>query len=390
MATHPTFGVEEEFLLVDPDSGEPVPRNRAVAERAKAQGVDLQLELARCQVETTSDVMASSEELRGELSRLRARRIGGGRRGRRATPGRRVAPDGPARVSDHRHAALSRDRREVRHDRPRAGHMWLPRARRRALAGGGGSGEQPVAALAAVAARADGELGDLPQRRHRIRQLAQRALGAVAQRGPAAALRFGRRLRRAGRDDAGRRRHDGRRHGLLGRPTVGQLSDHRGARRRRRSHGRRDGSAGHAGEGDGDDGTRRRANPITGAAPDVTSAQGGVLEGGAGRFGRPAHRPGGHPRTAARCATALQPGRSSRAGTQGAWRRRHGPRRTDAHRRRGQRCHASATGLGTAPRGRRRHRGGSRGHPGRGGLRPAAVRRTPEWSAASTRCRAPR
>jgi carboxylate-amine ligase len=71
MATHPTFGVEEEFLLVDPGSGEPVPLNRAVAERAKAKGVDLQLELTSCQVETTSDVMASSEALRGEMSRLR-------------------------------------------------------------------------------------------------------------------------------------------------------------------------------------------------------------------------------------------------------------------------------------------------------------------------------
>jgi carboxylate-amine ligase len=71
MATHPTFGVEEEFLLVDPGSGEPVPLNRAVAEHAKAKGVDLQLELTSCQIETTSDVMASSEKLRAELSRLR-------------------------------------------------------------------------------------------------------------------------------------------------------------------------------------------------------------------------------------------------------------------------------------------------------------------------------
>ena len=40
MTTHPTFGVEEEFLLVDPGSGEPVPLNRAVAEQAKAKGVE--------------------------------------------------------------------------------------------------------------------------------------------------------------------------------------------------------------------------------------------------------------------------------------------------------------------------------------------------------------
>jgi carboxylate-amine ligase len=31
MASHPTFGVEEEFLLADPATGEPVAVNRAVA-----------------------------------------------------------------------------------------------------------------------------------------------------------------------------------------------------------------------------------------------------------------------------------------------------------------------------------------------------------------------
>ena len=35
MASHPTVGVEEEFLLVDPDTGEPVARNEAVAGHAK-------------------------------------------------------------------------------------------------------------------------------------------------------------------------------------------------------------------------------------------------------------------------------------------------------------------------------------------------------------------
>ena len=71
MASHPTIGVEEEFLLVDPDTGEPVARNEAVARRAEAQGVKLQLELTSCQVETTTDVANTSEELRAELTRLR-------------------------------------------------------------------------------------------------------------------------------------------------------------------------------------------------------------------------------------------------------------------------------------------------------------------------------
>src|SRR6476646_3896463 len=71
MPEHPTMGVEEEFLLSDPDTGEPVALNRAVADLADQQGVDLQLELTSCQVETTSSVASSSAELTAELRRLR-------------------------------------------------------------------------------------------------------------------------------------------------------------------------------------------------------------------------------------------------------------------------------------------------------------------------------
>lgn len=71
MDTHPTVGVEEEFLLVDPDTGEPVARNRAVADHAATRGVTLQLELTSCQVETTTDVMGGCADLREELVRLR-------------------------------------------------------------------------------------------------------------------------------------------------------------------------------------------------------------------------------------------------------------------------------------------------------------------------------
>ena len=67
----PTYGVEEEFLLVDPNTGEPAPLNAAVAENAKRRGVDLELELTSCQVETTSEVASSSADLRAELIRLR-------------------------------------------------------------------------------------------------------------------------------------------------------------------------------------------------------------------------------------------------------------------------------------------------------------------------------
>jgi carboxylate-amine ligase len=71
MTSHPTFGVEEEFLLVDPTTGEPVAVNRAVARHAADHGVKLQLELTSCQIETNTDVVAGSDELRHQLTRLR-------------------------------------------------------------------------------------------------------------------------------------------------------------------------------------------------------------------------------------------------------------------------------------------------------------------------------
>jgi glutamate---cysteine ligase / carboxylate-amine ligase len=71
MASHPTFGVEEEFLLVDPTTGSPVAANQAVAGRAAERGVKLQLELTSCQIETTSEVVSDSGELLRELIRLR-------------------------------------------------------------------------------------------------------------------------------------------------------------------------------------------------------------------------------------------------------------------------------------------------------------------------------
>lgn len=71
MATHPTIGVEEEFLLADPATGEPIALNEAVAREAADRGVKLQLELTTCQVETTSEVVGSTRELRDQLLRLR-------------------------------------------------------------------------------------------------------------------------------------------------------------------------------------------------------------------------------------------------------------------------------------------------------------------------------
>ncbi len=68
----PSFGVEEEFLLVDPINGRPVPRARETARRAELRGVDVQMEFTTAQVETATGKANTSQQLRQEVSQLRA------------------------------------------------------------------------------------------------------------------------------------------------------------------------------------------------------------------------------------------------------------------------------------------------------------------------------
>ncbi|MDO2381668.1 glutamate--cysteine ligase [Rhodococcus electrodiphilus] len=68
----PTVGVEEEFLLVDAETGEPAVNNSDVVEQARALGVELQYELDRCQVETASGVCHDAHELYTDLSTRRS------------------------------------------------------------------------------------------------------------------------------------------------------------------------------------------------------------------------------------------------------------------------------------------------------------------------------
>ena len=65
-----TVGVEEEYLLVDPDSGRP----RAVSHVALAAGVGAQLtaELQREQLESATRPCATLAEVEAELRRARA------------------------------------------------------------------------------------------------------------------------------------------------------------------------------------------------------------------------------------------------------------------------------------------------------------------------------
>ncbi|TQJ16298.1 carboxylate-amine ligase [Kribbella jejuensis] len=65
----PTFGVEEELLLVSA-SGEPLPRSRAVV--ADVQELDVQLELSRAMVEINTPVCTTVDELRDHLIGMRS------------------------------------------------------------------------------------------------------------------------------------------------------------------------------------------------------------------------------------------------------------------------------------------------------------------------------
>jgi carboxylate-amine ligase len=67
--SHPSMGVEEELLLVSA-TGRPLPRSVAVAQAA--DGIDVQLELTKGQVEINSPVCNSSSELREHLVRMRS------------------------------------------------------------------------------------------------------------------------------------------------------------------------------------------------------------------------------------------------------------------------------------------------------------------------------
>ena len=66
-----TFGVEEEFLLVDEISGVPFGRNLAVVDAARDLGLTLSTEFASCQVEIDPAVHTTSAELGAELSQAR-------------------------------------------------------------------------------------------------------------------------------------------------------------------------------------------------------------------------------------------------------------------------------------------------------------------------------
>jgi carboxylate-amine ligase len=68
----PTLGIEEEFLLCDPQTGRLSLRNSEVAEAGRELGITLQLELSRCQVETATSIGTHIRDLRDQLCESRA------------------------------------------------------------------------------------------------------------------------------------------------------------------------------------------------------------------------------------------------------------------------------------------------------------------------------
>jgi glutamate---cysteine ligase / carboxylate-amine ligase len=73
MADELTIGVEEEFLVVDPVSGELVPRAAEILDHTDHRDLRLMGELNLCQVETDTTVCRSLEQVETELVDLRAR-----------------------------------------------------------------------------------------------------------------------------------------------------------------------------------------------------------------------------------------------------------------------------------------------------------------------------
>ncbi|QXU55836.1 glutamate--cysteine ligase [Rhodococcus sp. LW-XY12] len=67
-----TIGVEEEFVLVDPRTGRPILRSLDVLAAGLTLGIELEVELSPCQVETATTVCTHLQDLREELRRSRA------------------------------------------------------------------------------------------------------------------------------------------------------------------------------------------------------------------------------------------------------------------------------------------------------------------------------
>ena len=107
MASHPTFGVEEEFLLADPTTGEPVAVNKAVAAPRRR---------ARRQAPARADQLPDRDHQRGR----RAAAANCATAADPAAPDRRRSRRGQRRATARRRAAARRGRTSSPSPTPRA------------------------------------------------------------------------------------------------------------------------------------------------------------------------------------------------------------------------------------------------------------------------------
>ncbi|MFI6030186.1 glutamate--cysteine ligase [Amycolatopsis magusensis] len=106
-----TFGVEEEFFLVDA-SGQLVPRGPELVFGTEERGGELQQELIRSQVETATDVCRTAEEVLGHLTRMRADLAASA-----AERGLRLLPSGTPLLPESSHEITQKERYREMADR---------------------------------------------------------------------------------------------------------------------------------------------------------------------------------------------------------------------------------------------------------------------------------
>ena len=320
MSELPQLGAEEEFHVVDLQTRRSAPEVDALL--AQLDGAEFAPELQRSLVETNTPVCATLDELR-EPPASPARHAGVGGRAARAGRGRggHRAARQPRRRRHLRGRALRTHAARVPAAGARAAHLRRAGARRRAGPGRRRAGRAPRRAVPPDAARDLRQLALLAGPGHRIRQLPQHGVVALADRGAARRRRDGRRLRRDGRR-AHRVGHDLRpRNGLFRHPAQ-RAPAHRRAAGVRRLPGRR-GRRAHRGPVPGPRRPRPRrlrGGPPAPAQPSRAAAREQLAGGPLGPRGR-SRRPRGRRTPARRPPAADHPPRARPAATAGRARR---------------------------------------------------------------------
>ena len=227
-----SVGVEEEFLLVDPQSAAP----RAVASTVLRAGDDLDgdltNELHAEQLETGTSPRTGLDEIRREIvDRRREAATAARRAGVAAVPLATFPLPVDPHVNDGpRYRAMLAP---LRSHRRRAAHLRLPRPRRGRVGRRSRRRGRPPAAVAARAAGAHRQLTVLGRARQRVRQLPQPGVGSLAVGRADRPVRLGGRVPPVHRGAPAHGDRARPRHALLRRPAVAPPPDGRGARRRR-------------------------------------------------------------------------------------------------------------------------------------------------------------